>query len=382
MKNISKLIEKNEKLRSSGINLIASENWLSPEVRKALASDLAGRYHTRWYGGSGFAREIIEETEGLARKVFRCRYALVNPLSGNICDLAALFAFSAPGDNVAMLPFSAGGYPLGLEKFHRKRVDIPVDEINYIFNIKIINNILAKHRPRLTVLGSSYIPFQHPVKDVSQFVKNNGLGTCVYDGSHVLGLVACDAFQDPLAEGAEVLFGSTHKTFFGPQGGVLLTNSGEHAEALRDYLEIDLETGIGLVDNPHVNRIAALGIALEEMLANRDYGKKVVKNAKRLAKALSELGVPVKYKARGYTESHQVFLDLPPDKAEKLCGQLEKIGVFVDVSGRLGAAELTHRGWDAGDLDEVAEIISEVYSKGPGSQPRNRVKALAKRLNP
>jgi len=283
---------------------------------------------------------------------------------------------------VAMLPFSAGGYPLGLEKFHRKRVDIPVDEINYRFNIKTINNILAKHQPRLTILGSSYIPFQHPVKDVSRFVKNNGLGTCVYDGSHVLGLIACRAFQDPLAEGAEVLLGSTHKTFFGPQGGVLLTNSSEHADALRDYLEIDLETGIGLVDNPHVNRIAALGIALEEMLENQDYGKKVVKNAKHLAKAMDELDVPIKYKARGFTESHQVFLDVPSENAEKLCGQLEKVGVFMDVSGRLGAAELTHRGWDAGDMDEVAKIISEVYLNGPGSQSRNRVKALAKRLSP
>jgi glycine hydroxymethyltransferase len=377
MNKIYKLIEKNEKLRSSGINLIASENWLSPEVKRALASDLAGRYHTMWYGGSAFAREIIEETESLARKVFRCRHALVNPLSGNICDLAALFAFSAPGDNVAMLPFSAGGYPLGLEKFHRKRIDIPVDKINYRFNIKNINNILAKHRPSLTILGSSYIPFQHPVRDVSRFIKNNGLGTCVYDGSHVLGLVACGAFQDPLAEGAEVLLGSTHKTFFGPQGGILLTNSGEHAEALRDYLEIDLETGIGFVDNPHMNRIAALGTALEEMLANLDYGKKVVKNAKTLAKSLDELGVPVKYKARGYTESHQVFLDLPPRKAEKLCGQLEKIGVFIDVSGRLGAAELTHRGWNTDDMEEVASIVHEAYMDGPSNWLKQKIKHLA-----
>ena len=116
---INEIVEEYESKRREGINLIASENILSPAVKKALASELGGRYHTKWYGGSSLAVKIIERTEELARKLFRAKHAIVNPLSGNICDLAVLFTFTAPGDKVAMLPFSAGGYPLGLEKFHK-----------------------------------------------------------------------------------------------------------------------------------------------------------------------------------------------------------------------------------------------------------------------
>ncbi|MCK5560402.1 MAG: serine hydroxymethyltransferase, partial [Thermoplasmata archaeon] len=97
----SKIMEKltkHEQLRSEGLNLIASENYLSDKVRAALASDLGGRYHTSWYGGAGLAQEIITATEELAKKVFNAKYAFVNPLSGNLCDLAVLYSFTEPDD--------------------------------------------------------------------------------------------------------------------------------------------------------------------------------------------------------------------------------------------------------------------------------------------
>ena len=122
MSEIQKLIEKHERWRSRGINLIVSENYLSAGVRKALSSDLAGRYHTRWYGGSKIARQIIKKTEELAKKLFTAKYAIVTPVSGNICDLAVIFAFTKPTDKVVMLLFTVGGYPLGVSKFNRKRV--------------------------------------------------------------------------------------------------------------------------------------------------------------------------------------------------------------------------------------------------------------------
>ena len=209
---IQRLIEEHERLRSKGINLIASENYLSPGVRKALASDLGGRYHTDWYGGSGIARDIIEKTEELARKLFRAKHAFVFPLSGNTCDLAVLFSLTDPGDKVAMVSPDMGGYPLGVKKFHRERVALPVDPKSFEFDInsakKVIENI------RLTILGSSFIPFPHPVRELSDIIKDaEQRGHLVFDGAHVLGLIACGQFQDPLREGAEILFGSTHKTF-------------------------------------------------------------------------------------------------------------------------------------------------------------------------
>jgi glycine hydroxymethyltransferase len=371
------LIKKHERLRSEGVNLVASENMLSPQVREALASDLAGRYHSAWYGGSRAARDIVEATEELACKLFRARHALVAPISGNLCDLAVLFAFTAYDEKVAMLPFSAGGYPLGLEKFHRRRVSLPVDERGFNVDGPSALEALARERPELTILGSSFILFPQPVAEIATAVKAaRPPGFCVYDGSHVLGLIACGEFQDPLREGAEVLFGSTHKSFFGPQGGILLTNSAEHAARLRKYLEIDFETGIGLVDNPHMNRIAALGIAMEEMLANRGYGRRVIENAIFFGRALDKLGVPIRFREHKYTRSHQLLLDLDSARAEKLCRDLEAVSIFIDVGGRLGLAEATHRGMRRAELREIAEVIAEVYHGGPRPVLKKRIRDL------
>lgn len=370
-------LEEHKKLRSEGINLIASENYLSARVRKALASDLAGRYHTKWYGGSKIAQKIIETTEALARKLFKAKHAIVTPLSGNICNLAVLFAFTSPNEKVAMVPFSAGGYPLGIEKLERESVFLPVNKDSFDIDVKSAKKLITDEHVKLTILGSSFILFPPPVREISKYITNSRhLNYCAYDGSHVLGLIACGQFQDPLGEGADVLFGSTHKTFYGPQGGIILTNSSDHAEALRNFLDIDLETGIGLVDNPHMNRIAALGMAIEEMLEDPGYGKRVIENAKALARALDELGVPVQFKNRDYTQSHQILLALDPKRAKEFCHQLEKIAIFIDEGGRIGVAEVTHRGMGLSEMSEIAELIAEVYLRGAQDELKTRVRNL------
>ena len=358
------LIKAHEKYRKNGLNLIASENYLSTKVREALSSDLAGRYYSEWYGGSKYAQEIVEKTEELACKLFKSKYAIVTPLSGNICDLTALFTFTKPNDKVGILHFSNGGYPLGLEKLNRKPVYLPVHENTFNIDVEKAKKLITQKNAKLTILGSSFILFPHPVKEISEFVKKKGDSKyCVFDGSHVLGLIACGEFQNPLKEGADVLFGSTHKTFYGPQGGIILTNSSEHEKKLRDYLDIDVDTGIGLVDNPHVNRIASLGIAIEEMLEDKDYGKRVIENAKYLAKCLDEKGIPLKFKEFGFTKSHQILLDIDSNRAEEFCHELEKTGIFIDIGGRIGVAELTHIGMGKNEMERIAELISKVFFK-------------------
>lgn len=360
--DIESLVKKHEELRENGINLIASENFISKKVRDILSSDLAGRYHADFYGGSKYAQEIVERTKDLAEELFDVKHAFVKPVSGNLCDLNVLFSFTDSYDKVAMMDFEDGGYPFGLEKFDRKRVSLPIYEDSLEIDVEEAENIIDKENPKLTILGSSYIPFPHPVHEISETLED-----CieeyhlVFDGSHVLGLIATNTFQDPLNEGVDILIGSTHKSFYGPQGGLILTDSDHHAEQISDYLEIDLETGIGLVDNPHVNRIAALGVALEEMLDDEDYGKRIVENAKKLAKSLDDLGVPVKFKENDYTESHQIFLDLDDEESYELCKELEKENIFIDIGGRMGVAEVTHRGMNKEDMGEIAQKIAEVY---------------------
>jgi glycine hydroxymethyltransferase len=378
MSKITSLINEHEKLRTTGINLIASENVLSAKVKHALSSDLAGRYFSDWYGGTKYVREIISETEDLARKLFNVKYAIVTSLSGNMCDMAVMFAYTKPDDKVAMMNLDVGGYPFGVSKFSRKLLPLPADSHSYELKVDETIKVISEEKAPLTILGASYIPFPHPVKEISKGIKD--ISTCVYDGSHVLGLLACKGFQDPLREGAEVLIGSTHKSLYGPQGGLILTDSKLHYEKLNRFMDFDIDEGLGLVDNPHVNRIAALGCALEDLSEDPHYGERIVKNAQALAKALDDQKVPVKFKERNYTESHQIFMDIPANEAESLCRSLEKVGVFIDIAARIGLAEPTHRGLGTSDMDFIAEVIAKVYQGDISDKLRDEVHEFGKRF--
>lgn len=367
---LSELIKRHEAYRTSGINLIASENKIIPSAMEALSSDLAGRYGDAWYGGSKFATEIFGEVEELAKKVFDAKYAFVTPISGNICDLAAIFAFTPCHGKIAAVPKEEGGYPFGYKKFEREFVPLPVKETEIV--VDEAKKTINEEKPELTMLGASVILFPHPVKELGNARE---YGTLVYDASHVLGLIAGGEFQQPLKEGADVMIGSTHKTFPGPQGGMVLTNSEEKAEMLGEMLLFDFEKGIGLVDNPHAHRIAALGIVLEEMIEHgREYARQTVKNAGKLAHALNDMGIPVKFSDKGFTRSHQILLDFEADKAVKFCRKLEEQGIFIDISGRVGVAEATHLGMKEHEMEEIAHLMRGAYR---GEDVKEEVKKLA-----
>ncbi len=378
---LARLLEEHERWRRTGINLMASENRLPPSALRALASDLAGRYQARGYGGSLNARQVVAETERLAREVFGAGHALVSPLSGNMCVLAVLFAFTSPGDAVGLIPFSAGGNPFGAEKFHRRPAWIRVDPDTLDIDAEETIETLLRERARVAFLGTSFLPFPHPVAKIREGLRRAGWECLLaYDGSHVLGLIGCGVFQDPLREGADVLMGSTHKSLFGPQGGLILTDSGVIAGQLRKFLELDLEEGIGLVDNPHLNRIAALGTALEELRSDPGYGLRVVENAKALAGALQAAGVPVRFKERGFTASHQVLLDLDAKRANSLCRSLEGYGIFVDVWGRSSTAEVTRSGMGTEEMERIGGWIASVYLGKPPKNLTAEVRRLAARF--
>jgi glycine hydroxymethyltransferase len=379
MSKIMPLIKEHEQSRRLGLNLVASENFLSNKVKSALSSDLAGRYHSYWYGGTKHAAKIIEETENLAKKLFRSKYAIVTSLAGNMCDLAVLFAFSKPGDKVAMMTLDAGGYPLGVSKFQRKLLQLPADSYTYQIKLDEAKDMIITNKPKLSILGPSFIAFPHPVNELSETMKD--LGTFVFDGSHVLGFLACGKFQDPLREGADVLIGSTHKSLYGPQGGVVLTNSRSCYEDLDKMLGFDVDEGIALVDNPHVNRIAALGLALEEISEDQDYADRVVGNVKALAFALDDLGVPVKFKERGYSESHQLFLDMKFEEAQALCLRLEQHGIFIDIAGRMGVAEITHKGMKPEDMDFIAHAISDVFFDRVKDDLKSKIREFTRKIS-
>jgi glycine hydroxymethyltransferase len=366
---VGTLIRRHEELKQTGINLVASENRLSERAARALASDLAGRYDSDWYGGTRHARDLVEHVENLARTVFSARHAFVTPLSGNMCDLAVLFAFTKAGDSVAGIPWEHGGYPFGYGKFERQLVPLPMRD--YVVDAERLGTLTGTP---LLLLAPSVVLFPHPVRTLAAC----GAATFVYDASHVLGLVAGGAFQQPLSEGADVVIGSTHKSLPGPQGGIVATNDDTCAERLAAYLRLDIESGIGLVDNPHVNRIAALGLVLQETRARgRDYARAVVDNARALAAALDDLGIPVKYRERAYTDSHQVLLDLDVDAAADLFEKLERNNIFIDRVARLGVAEVTKVGMQEAEMADIAHLIADAAA---GRPVKERAEKLAVRF--
>ncbi|MHA1213795.1 MAG: serine hydroxymethyltransferase [Candidatus Hodarchaeales archaeon] len=366
---VTELVKEYDKLRTSSLNMIASENTLSENVKLALSIQHS-RYHAEFYGGSSLFRDIYSETIDLAKKIFNCKSAFISPLSGNLAVLASLFAFSEPKDKVAILPLSpGGGYPINLEYFHRKRVNLSFDEDNFNIDLEKTLLTLKKEKPSLVFLGASIILFPQPIAEIAEVVHDYG-GTVAYDGSHVLGLIAGGAFQDPLREGADILLGSTHKSFPGPQGGIILSNE-YHDSAIEKAVGINPLEGIVLIDNVHNSRISALGTALEEFQHyGADYAHQVVKNSKKLAESLHSNDVPLLGESNGFSESHQVLAKLnEPQEGVELRDTLLNFKIVTDELLRFGTSELTHLGFKEKNIDELGNLISEIingYRQNPG----------------
>ena len=185
-----------------------------------------------------------------------------------------------------------------------KIFDIPFDYDKYNIDMDLFGNLILGIKPKLITLGASVFLFPHPVKEIKEICEETN--TLIhYDGSHVLGLIAGGEFQDPLGEGADVLMGSTHKTFPGPQGAVICTN--------KEVLIHQIAKGIfpGTVSNHHLHRLPPLSIVCEEMMHfGKAYAKQTIKNAQAFAVTLDKMGFKVIGKQLGYTKSHQVLLDL------------------------------------------------------------------------
>jgi len=180
-----------------------------------------------------------------------------------------------------------------------------------------------------------------------------------YDGSHVLGLIAGERFQNPLREGCAMLFGSTHKSFFGPQGGIILADK-EHGEILKPRIHSTF------VDNAHWNRIAALTLTLAEMRKfGKAYAQQVVKNARALAETLADSNFPVACPNLGFTRSHQVFLDYGGYKKGRVVAEkLEAANIIADCGVRLGVCEVTRKGMKEKEMEQIAEFIGKVVKDG------------------
>jgi len=361
------------------LNLIPSENHGSPLMRSMFLGDLGNRYNApdRFYRGTRYADELLAMTEELARKAFGARYADVRSLSGHTADMAVLLSLTKAGDKILSVHPDNGGYPgithLGLGSL------LKLQNMYFRYDDRTVNiepresaELIRAGAPSVVFFGASFIPFPHPARQLSKVAD----GTCVYDGSHVLGLIAGGEFQDPLREGCSLLIGSTHKSLPGPQGGIILSNNEDVFGRVAGKIHP------GIVDNIHLDRVAALAVSLIEMIQfGKPYAQAVVKNAQVLAKALVAEGVKVRGSTVGYTKSHQVLLDYDPARLELLSGRLEQANIISDNGGRLGTSELTRMGYGPAEMETVAELVSLIIlGKKPADFVQKRVKSLVKQF--
>lgn len=363
------------------LNLLAAENFASERARSYLSSDLSNRYtaRDRFYRGTKYADQVEQLAVELAKKVFHAKYADVRALSGHTCSLILFMSLLNPGDKVVTCPPKYGGYPgsseLGLGPLlSLKNLYFPYDPVTMNILPAQTRQFIAHESPRLTVFGSSFIPFPYEIRSS---LPEDYRGVVAYDGSHVMGLIAGGAFQSPLAEGCSILMGSTHKTFFGPQGGLILSNDHEI------FSKLNTKIFPGIVDNVHLNRVASLCYALIELLKfGREYARQVVRNSQALARSLDEIGVRVKCRPQDYTKSHQVLLDYDERESVAIADQLESVDVIADAGIRLGTSEVTRRGMKENEMENIAQIIADKISeKKSDEEIAQRVHGLVKQFS-
>jgi glycine hydroxymethyltransferase len=289
------------------------------------------------------------------------------------------------GDNIFHVPDNCGGHfasePIcareGIEL-----VDIPYDMQNGMIDIDALSRLYKEKQPSFLFLDASMIIFPYPLAEIREAVGEDAI--IAYDASHVMGLIGGKQFQDPLNEGCNILNGSTHKTLFGPQKGIILCRD------MDDLSTKIFDTAVPrFVSSAHLHHIAALGVAFEEIRDyGRDYAAQVVRNAKTLATHLDNNGIGVYGCKRGYTQTHQLWCIIGDhQQAMAAFNALEEIGIFVNMisvpfTGKYGlccgVAELTRRGFCEQDMLGVAEIFIDcVLGKMPSKQLKGRVAELS-----
>ena len=391
---VMRAVRASGQLYANGLGMIASENIVSPMVQDIVRSDLHGRYAEglpgkRYYQGCDDFDTIESLGISLAQEVFQAPFANIQSISGTVSNIGALKALAKPGDRITAVSTADGGHisharmgAVGLRDLNL--TTYPWDEERMEPDVEASCAMIREVQPKVALFGQSVFLFPTPMKEMADAAKEVG-ATVMYDGAHVLGLIAGGQFQDPLREGADVMTGSSHKTFPGPQGGFLLSSSED--EAFQKRLNNAMFPGV--CSSYHLHHVAGKVMALAEFKEfGAAYAKDIVTNARAFAEALAAEGFDVLAESRGYTASHQVLTrhgDLDSGAGAKAAALLEEAGIITNMnmlpgdtkamspSGlRLGVQELTRVGFTADEMSDVASLYARVLLRG---EDPNSVKA-------
>ena len=365
--------------QQNNIELIASENFVSPAVMAAAGSHLTNKYAEgypahRYYGGCQF----VDIAEDLARErlkeIFGCEYCNVQPHSGASANLAVLFAACKPGDTVMGMNLAHGGHlshgsPVNISGKYFNIVPYGVKEGEEVIDYDEMEKIAAQCKPKLIISGASAYPRVIDFKRIREICDKVG-ALMMVDIAHIAGLVAAGIHPSPVPY-ADFVTTTTHKTLRGPRGGVIMCKE-EWGKA------IDKAIFPGVQGGPLMHIIAAKAVAFKEALTPefKEYQKQIVKNAKAMAEEFSSLGVKM---VSGGTDNHLILLNLTDKnitgkELEKLLDEVHitvnKNAVpfdtqkpFVTSGIRIGTPAMTTRGMREGEAKTIARLIAEVIEK-------------------
>jgi glycine hydroxymethyltransferase len=382
------------------INLLAPEAPTSPGVRALLAAEIGTRAAeghigrvNRWFAGTRHIDEVEALCVELLKKHFRCDYADHRMCASMIGNAVVYTALSDPGEVIMSAAQPVGGHssnrvdgPAGA--MGRKVVDIPFDPTELVVDIDQFRAMAPLVRPRLVALGLSMTLFPQPVAPMKEVIGEWG-ARLYFDAAHQLGLIGGRQFQDPLREGADIMTGSAGKTFCGPQSGIIVWDDPEITERVTTAV---FPTWAA---THQVNRVAALALATAEAIAfGEALQAQIVKNARALAKALHDHGIPMLGAHKGFTATHQAIADVTGHgRGLKVAQTLERANIIVnknllpsdnkedwDYPGgiRIGTIEVTRYGMKEPEMKAIAGLIARILVHGEEPE-RLRAEAVALR---
>lgn len=414
---LHKAIENHVWRQEQCVNLIPSENTPSRAVRLLSGSDPACRYaeHKKilafyekevfYYQGTKFIDQVERMLAEEMRAYFGCTEVETRTLSGQMSNMAVFSALTdwknrfdrkneakrlgyvmnnhiIKGGHLSAQPMGALHDYIAVDPVTEKPavVNFPVCRDNpYKMDVEETKKLIDRYRPELIIFGKSMVLHKEPVAQIRQFVDEQKIPTTImYDMAHVLGLIG-DHFQNPFQEGAEIVTGSTHKTFFGPQRGVIGVNYKEEDLKYGLWKTIESRTFPGSVSNHHLGTQLGMLMAAYEMNQFRDaYQSAIIRNAKSFARSLKSYGLDVVGDpAIDYTETHQVIVSVGYGEGAEIAERLEQNNVIVNyqatpdeegftASGalRMGVSEMTRFGFEEKDFDQLASLMADCILRG------------------
>jgi len=403
---ISEAIENEVNRQRDGLEMIASENFVSRSVLEALGTPLTNKYSEgypgkRYYGGN----EFIDVSENLAidraKELFGAEHANMQPHAGSQANMAAYFALAEPGDKIMAMDLAMGGHLThgSSVNFSGKLFKIApygVRKDTQMMDMDEIREIALREKPQIILAGYTAYPRLIDFKKFRQIADEVDAYFMV-DMAHIAGLIAGKAHPDPFPY-ADVVTTTTHKTLRGPRGAAIFSKKEDrlHPEDKKNLAQkIDFAVFPFMQGGPLNHCIAAKAVAFKEALQPtfKDYAQKIVNNAKALAESLISNGIDV---VSGGTDNHLLLLDLTKTGLSGKQGEvaLDSVGIYtnknmvpydkrkpMDPSGlRIGTPALTTRGFNENEMTQIGEMISHVLNNSTNENILGSVREKVKQM--